>query len=110
MFPRAYRCCIQYGSGRRRGPSLSAPIPFVPMTVALAVDIGGTKMAAALVDDAGEMERRSSVATPRGHDPEELFEALAGLVRPLVASADVVGVGTGGPMTAGGERVTPLNI
>ena len=80
------------------------------MAVALAVDIGGTKLAAAHVDWHGNVTRRLLVPTPRTVDPDALFAALAGLVEPLIAGASVVGVGCGGPMTAGGETVTPLNI
>lgn len=89
---------------------MSDDLPFVCMTRALAVDIGGTKLAAALVDEGGRVARRAARPTPKGEDPEALFAVLAGLVTPLVADAAVVGVGTGGPMTAGGETVTPLNI
>jgi glucokinase len=80
--------------------------------VALAVDIGGTKMAAGLVDDGGVLLDRRGAPTPPDADAEALFDALAGVVAPLLgAEAPVVcGVGCGGPMTAGGEEVSPLNI
>ena len=80
----------------------------------LAVDIGGTKMAAALVDADGHLEHEAHVPTPHG-DAEATFAALAGLIgavrdhasgRPL----SVCGVGCGGPMGPGGETVSPLNI
>ncbi|HEY8523314.1 MAG TPA: ROK family protein [Acidimicrobiales bacterium] len=86
------------------------------MNVALAVDIGGTKLAAGLVDRRGEVIVRRSVATPRGQDAEVLWDALAGLVTGVLAAPEggaapsVCGVGCGGPMAPGGEAVSPLNI
>jgi glucokinase len=98
---------------------------------ALAVDIGGTKMAAGLVDRSGVLAHRLRVPTPRagasGDGPtggvggddasgEELWQALAELVQQVSGGADegdrivVCGVGCGGPMSPGGETVSPLNI
>ena len=42
------------------------------MAVVLALDIGGTKLAAAVVDDAGRMLGRGRVPSPTGTDPEPL--------------------------------------
>ena len=81
------------------------------MSRALAVDIGGTKIAAAVVDGEGRVVARDQASTPRGGDAEALFSALAALVAGLPAQGlAVCGVGCGGPMTAGGEEVSPLNI
>jgi glucokinase len=76
----------------------------------LAVDIGGTKMAAGLVDVTGAVLHAEQVPTDVG-DPWSTLEPLvAGMLRrsnrPLLAC----GVGCGGPMTRGGEEVSPLNI
>ena len=80
--------------------------------LALAVDVGGTKLACALVDDRGAVLARDREPTPHGEDPEALFAALVGLTERVRAGAEpaACGVGTGGPMTAGGETVSPLNI
>ena len=79
--------------------------------MALAVDIGGTKLAAGRVDEAGRLTDTATVPTPQSLDPEVLWGALAGLVADVAQSDEVVcGVGTGGPMTARGEEVSPLNI
>ncbi len=81
----------------------------------LAVDVGGTKLAAGLVDRGGTLTRRASVPTPAGTDAEELFVALATLVdgvREGAGPVAAVGVGCGGPMTrsSGEVLVSPLNI
>jgi glucokinase len=81
----------------------------------LAIDIGGTKLAAALVDDEGGMLARTSRPTGEGTDGEALFAQLAGVVDEVLAQAGddrpvVCGVGTGGPMTGGGTTVSPVNI
>ena len=77
------------------------------MRAALAVDIGGTKLAAGLVGEDGAVLERATARTPA----DGVWDALAALVAPFVASGPVAcGVGCGGPMTAGGEAVAPLNI
>jgi glucokinase len=85
-----------------------------PDETVLAVDIGGTKLAAGLVHAAeGRLLARASVPTPRSDDPEAVFAALLGLLDKLGGGpgpATLCGIGTGGPMTAGGESVTPVHI
>ena len=92
--------------------------------LALAVDIGGTKTAVGLVDRSGRLIRRSQISTiadgvPQGGgDPAEaLWARIGDLIRAVVAKvpsdADeivVCGVGCGGPMSPGGDVVSPLNI
>jgi glucokinase len=82
--------------------------------VVLAVDIGGTKMAVAVVDPTGAIVADGRVPTPHSSDPEAVFAALVGLterVRAATTAVPVVcGAGCGGPMTAAGETVSPLNI
>lgn len=78
---------------------------------ALAIDIGGTKMAVGRVDTEGALIDRSQTATPRGADAEVVWRFLEELVTAMQRPGDVVcGVGCGGPMERGGERVSPLNI
>jgi glucokinase len=82
------------------------------MEQALAVDIGGTKLAAGRVTDDGRLVERRSVPTRASGDAAALWGTLADLVstfRPFDRFA-VCGVGSGGPMSAGGELVSPLNI
>lgn len=77
------------------------------MGAALAIDIGGTKVAAGVVSGSGELLRRS--AGPTGG--AELFARILDLVDEIRSGdEEVCGVGCGGPMTAGGEEVSPLNI
>jgi glucokinase len=86
------------------------------MELCLAVDIGGTKLAAGVVDRQGTLHRSAQVATPATSDPEALFSALAALVDRIVAEVAgpdrlvACGIGCGGPMAPGGEEVSPLNI
>jgi glucokinase len=79
----------------------------------LAVDIGGTKLAAGLVDGSGRIIARAVGPTPGRDDGETVFHTLVGLIDELGpgrADAVVCGVGTGGPMTAGGETLSPIHI
>lgn len=85
-----------------------------PVEHVLAVDIGGTKMAAGVVDADGNLVAEKQVPTEGDH-ADALFSTLAGLVDAVRAEAGVddllgCGVGSGGPMSAGGETVSPLNI
>jgi len=76
------------------------------VTQVLAVDIGGTKLAAALVDADGAVTRAARV--PTGDRP---WQALSGLLDEVRGDVDVVGVGVGcgGPMTWPQGYVTPPN-
>jgi glucokinase len=92
--------------------SASGPggVPSLAVKV-LAVDIGGTKLAAGVVDDGGDLTWRGSVPTPPETDAEHLWSVLAGLLEPApMEGVMVCGVGTGGPMGPGGELISPLNI
>jgi glucokinase len=74
----------------------------------LAVDIGGTKMAAALVDDDGTIVRRDRTPTV----PADPWPGFTTMLDRLVAddALDGIGVGCGGPMTWPLGEVSPLNI
>ncbi len=73
------------------------------MDVVLAVDIGGTKLAAARWHGAlGQVHR-----APTGDDP---WGSLTALLDPLVEGVEGLGVGCGGPMTWPRGEVSPLNI
>ena len=79
----------------------------------VAVDIGGTKLAVGIVAADGAILDRRAVPTPRAFDADAVFGALTAEIDALGAAARgarAVGVGCGGPMTGGGETVSPLNI
>lgn len=77
----------------------------------LAVDIGGTKIAAGVVDETGRLLDRRDAPTPRTTDADEVFATVDKVLGALgPTGVDAVGVGCGGPMDAGGEHVSPLNI
>ncbi|MDG2114796.1 MAG: ROK family protein [Actinomycetota bacterium] len=82
---------------------------------ALAIDIGGTKLAVGVVTAEAVVERSAACPTPHA-DAEALFTTLVQLVTDVVDSAGVAGslavcgVGCGGPMAPGGVTVSPLNI
>lgn len=60
---------------------------------AIGIDIGGTKIAAALVDEAGAIRRRERVPTPAG-DPGAILDAVVALVERLARHAEpIAGVG-----------------
>ncbi len=85
----------------------------MPRTV-LALDIGGTKLAAGIVDEAGRVLSRARRPTPREPDGEVVYAALREAVREAVggteATPEAVGVGSGGPMRMYEGTISPLNI
>jgi glucokinase len=86
--------------------------------VALAVDLGGTKTEAALVDDAGQILRGSRFRHPTGSasSSAQLADAVTSVVtRTLAVLPDGrelagVGIGSAGPLNAAENRVSPLNL
>jgi glucokinase len=83
----------------------------------LAVDVGGTKLAAAVVDAGARILSRARVPSPRGTDPEALYEALIACCAAALRGADSlpgeldgIGVSCGGPMIWPAGEVSPLNM
>lgn len=76
----------------------------------LALDIGATKVEAAIVDVDGTVASRSRINDADHRD--DLITAVVELARHVMADGtiEVVGVGCAGPMSRGGEEVSPLNI
>jgi glucokinase len=87
------------------------------MTVALALDLGGTKIEAALVDAEGTLLPQSRHRAPTGADvdPEGLRTAIGAVVRGALAATDArtvagVGVGSAGPLSPEAGSISPLNM
>ncbi|MDX2848149.1 ROK family protein [Actinacidiphila glaucinigra] len=80
-----------------------------------AVDIGGTKIAGALVDARGELLVRVQRPTPADRDAMTVMGSLAEVLAGLRESADwprvvAVGIGSAGPIDASRGTVSPVNI
>lgn len=77
----------------------------------LALDIGGTKVAAAAVDGAGRLSHVRQRRTPHG-DAEALWAAVAELVTDIRGAGPVaaVGVGSAGPVDIPAGTISPINI
>jgi glucokinase len=82
------------------------------VTAVLAVDVGGTKLAAAVAREDGTLAAEGSTPTPRTDDPEVLFAALVAVCERVRAGARVaaIGVGCGGPMRWPEGMVSPLHL
>src|SRR5262249_57345221 len=85
---------------------------------ALALDVGGTKFAAGLVEPGGRVTSWAQTATPQELDAEQLWRTLDALLTRVLTEAGVdqvtglsgVGCGCGGPMEWPAGKVSPLNI
>ena len=90
----------------------------VERSYALAVDVGGTKVEAALVGDDGTLLHASRFRAPTGRDStsDQLAASVTNVVQrsiaTLPASAQLLGVGIGsaGPITVSHGHVSPLNL
>lgn len=84
------------------------------MTARLVLDVGGTKMAAAVVAEDHAIVDRAVIRTPVGADAETLYDAAVFVLHAALAAAavpvDALGVGCGGPMRWPSGEVSPLNI
>jgi len=82
----------------------------------LAVDVGGTKIAVALVDDAGRVLAEVVRPTVRSLDPAQVYAAAAGAVTEVLAAGTPddrplrVGIGSAGPVDTPAGTVSPVNI
>lgn len=84
----------------------------------VAIDIGGTKMAAGLMTLRGDLIDRTQVLVDHSLGEHELFESLAAIADQMMVRAIehhqmvpvCVGVGAAGPLSLNAETVSPLNI
>lgn len=80
-----------------------------------ALDIGGTKIAGALVDGTGALTVRARRATPARADGPTVMAAVLAVLDELAASAPwpqvvALGIGSAGPVDASVGTVSPVNI
>lgn len=80
-----------------------------------ALDIGGTKIAGALVDGRGRILSRAQRPTPAKEDGETVMRAVEEVLGELSASplwprAGTVGIGSAGPVDASAGTVSPVNV
>ncbi|MYR63288.1 ROK family protein, partial [Streptomyces sp. SID625] len=80
-----------------------------------ALDIGGTKIAGALVDGHGSILVRAQRATPAKEDGETVMRAVEDVLGELSASAlwgraTALGIGSAGPVDASAGTVSPVNV
>ncbi|PMS31158.1 chromosome partitioning protein ParA [Paraburkholderia rhynchosiae] len=72
----------------------------------LAIDVGGTGLKAAVIDADGQMKtERVRVATPHPCTPDQLVDALAQLVEPLISKAPPVFMSIGVPGVVRNNRI-----
>jgi len=84
----------------------------------LAIDIGGTKMAAGLMTLRGDLVDRTQVPVDHSLGEQGLFDSLAVIADHMMVRAVehhqmtpvCVGVGCAGPLSVNAETVSPLNI
>ncbi|MBY8868646.1 ROK family protein [Streptomyces sennicomposti] len=80
-----------------------------------ALDIGGTKIAAALVDGRGGILVRAQHATPAQEDGDTVMRAVTDVLGELTASplwerVAALGIGSAGPVDASAGTVSPVNV
>ncbi|MFF5565365.1 ROK family protein [Streptomyces sp. NPDC012623] len=80
-----------------------------------ALDIGGTKIAGALVDGRGRILVRAQRPTPAREDGETVMRAVEEVLAevsasPLWPSVTAVGIGSAGPVDASAGTVSPVNV
>lgn len=75
--------------------------------LAIGIDIGGTKVAAGVVDTAGHILARARRRTP-SRDPEHLVDVVSEIVRQLLSDHDVQAIGVGAAGFVDADRRTVL--
>ncbi|MCW1957144.1 MAG: ROK family protein [Mycobacterium sp.] len=80
----------------------------------LALDIGGTKIAAGIIDANGQVLQQNRQPTPRSDDPEEVWAAVERAIADALAAAggevDGVGISSAGPINLPDGTISPVNI
>ncbi|MER6360522.1 ROK family protein [Kitasatospora sp. NPDC001527] len=94
-------------------PSTAAPLSAGPLFAA--VDIGGTKIAGALVDSTGALAHRVQLPTPAQRPGAEVLAVVHRVLDRLAAApawgaVTAVGIGSAGPVDLARGTVSPVNI
>jgi len=80
----------------------------------LVLDIGGTKIAAGLVDSEGQLLHQNRQPTPHSTDPEQVWAAAERTVADALAAAggevSGVGISSAGPIHLSDGTISPVNI
>ena len=80
----------------------------------LALDIGGTKIAAGLVDPVGSLVHAVKLPTPNHLGAEEVWATVQDVITQTIAVAgggvDAVGIASAGPIDVEAGTVSPINI
>ncbi len=80
----------------------------------LALDIGGTKIAAGLVDPAGELVYAATLPTPNGEGAEQVWAVVERMIADAMRAAGgpirAVGIACAGPIDLAAGTVSPINI
>ncbi len=81
----------------------------------LAIDIGGTKVAAAVVTSEGEITHERRTSTLRDLDAEATFAPVGQMITAIVTEAGLagrvrVGIGSAGPIDGPAGWISPVNI
>lgn len=87
----------------------------MPTDLVAALDIGGTKIAGALVDDRGRILLRTQRPTPAREDGDTVMRAVEDVLGELAAGEPwaqvrAVGIGSAGPVDASAGTVSPVNV
>ncbi|MDG4865191.1 ROK family protein, partial [Streptomyces sp. T-3] len=83
--------------------------------IVAALDIGGTKIAGALVDGHGRILVRAQHPTPAQEDGESVMRAVESVLgelstAPMWDRARALGIGSAGPVDASKGTVSPVNV
>jgi glucokinase len=80
----------------------------------LTLDIGGTKIAAGLVDASGTLVHAATLPTPNKQGAEQVWAVVQQMIADAMQAAGGpirgIGIGSAGPIDAAAGTVTPINI
>lgn len=80
----------------------------------LVLDIGGTKIAAGIVDENGQLRHQNRQPTPHSDDPEQVWaaaeQAIAEALKTVGGTVDGVGISSAGPIQLSDGTISPVNI